>query len=218
MNRETVTDWVHQLPSITLEELNDNAALQTRVDRKYILTAAQAGQLLPVLAAGAQVLQIDQLRSFRYSSVYFDTPELASFHLAAPAAAPAAAGGAEAGPQGRFKIPKLPGHRSLFPGSQDRRRTGSRRSGASNTTRLNAAIWTPKPATTSGRRWSTNWATAESTWNCSHRSSSPPTGAPRSTGPNPAAASRSTSSCAGPIRSGAACCAATRWCWRPSRR
>ena len=83
MNRETATDWVHQLPSITLEELNDNAALQTRVDRKYILTAAQAGQLLPVLAAGAQVLQIDQLRSFRYSSVYFDTPELASFHLAA---------------------------------------------------------------------------------------------------------------------------------------
>ncbi|MFJ2618068.1 polyphosphate polymerase domain-containing protein [Glutamicibacter sp. NPDC087344] len=76
-------NWTQHLPSISLEELNESAALQTRVDRKYILSADQAQVLLPQLASGAQVLQIDELRSFNYSSVYFDTPELTSYHLAA---------------------------------------------------------------------------------------------------------------------------------------
>lgn len=75
--------WGQGLPAISLEELNDSAALQTRTDRKYILTSDQARELLPLLAAGSRVLQIDALRSFNYSSIYFDTPELDSYRLAA---------------------------------------------------------------------------------------------------------------------------------------
>lgn len=70
-------------PTISLEDLTDAASLQTRTDRKYILTRGQAEQILPDLAADALVLSIDGIRSFNYSSVYFDTPQLDSFHLAA---------------------------------------------------------------------------------------------------------------------------------------
>ncbi|WP_345473912.1 polyphosphate polymerase domain-containing protein [Glutamicibacter ectropisis] len=72
-----------QLQTISLEELNEAAALQTRTDRKYILTQQQAEQVLPLLAQQALVLSIDGRRASDYTSVYFDTPDLASFHLAA---------------------------------------------------------------------------------------------------------------------------------------
>lgn len=75
--------WASDLAAISLDALNEAAALQTRTDRKYILSTLQADQLLPLLASGAQVLAIDDRRSFRYRSVYFDTPQLTSYHLAA---------------------------------------------------------------------------------------------------------------------------------------
>lgn len=75
--------WAASAEPISLESLNKAAALQTRTDRKYILSPAQAQLLLPQISAGAQILQIGSQRTFNYSSVYFDTPELASYHLAA---------------------------------------------------------------------------------------------------------------------------------------
>ncbi|WP_313812137.1 polyphosphate polymerase domain-containing protein [Glutamicibacter sp.] len=76
-------NWAADQPGISLEELNETAALQTRTDRKYILSITQAQLLLPLLATGSRVLSINEQRSFSYASVYFDTPRLDSYHLAA---------------------------------------------------------------------------------------------------------------------------------------
>ncbi len=72
-----------RLPGITLAELDETAALQRRVDRKYVVTAAELGAALESLADRLVVLEIDGRRSFGYRSVYFDTPDLRSFHGAA---------------------------------------------------------------------------------------------------------------------------------------
>ena len=71
------------LQPIGLEELNDEAALQTRVDRKYVVPAATARQVLATFGGQARVLEMDGLRSFAYDSVYFDTAQLDSYMLAA---------------------------------------------------------------------------------------------------------------------------------------
>lgn len=71
------------LPRIGLAELECRAALQTRVDRKYVMTATEAGRLLEALAPDAVVLEIDGVRQFTYESRYFDTPELSSYRRTA---------------------------------------------------------------------------------------------------------------------------------------
>ena len=59
------------------------AALQTRVDRKYLVPAHDFAGLVDRLAATHRVLEIGGLRTFRYESVYFDTLELAAYHQSA---------------------------------------------------------------------------------------------------------------------------------------
>jgi len=76
-------EQISALPGISLDALNDAAALQTRVDRKYILDAAELSALLNVLPDRLAALEIDGQRSFGYESVYFDTPDLESFASAA---------------------------------------------------------------------------------------------------------------------------------------
>lgn len=71
------------LPRIGLAELEERAALQTRVDRKYIMAVDEADRLLEALAPAAVVLEIDGVRQFTYASRYFDTPELSSYHRTA---------------------------------------------------------------------------------------------------------------------------------------
>lgn len=68
---------------INLEELNAQAAMQTRVDRKYIVDAKLAQKVLATLPAQAAVLTMDGKRDFAYDSVYFDNPALQSYRLAA---------------------------------------------------------------------------------------------------------------------------------------
>ncbi|WP_182906282.1 polyphosphate polymerase domain-containing protein [Microbispora sp. H13382] len=72
-----------RLAPVGLAELVDRAALQTRVDRKYLVPAESLPLLLERLMPYAQILDIDGERSFRYRSVYFDTPQLVSYHRAA---------------------------------------------------------------------------------------------------------------------------------------
>ena len=71
------------LDGVGLDELDRHAALQTRTDRKYLLTPAQLDTLLDTLldrvAADVRVLDIDGRRGFRYESLYFDTPEFDSY-------------------------------------------------------------------------------------------------------------------------------------------
>ncbi len=71
------------MPTIGLEQLNSVAALQTRVDRKYLVDSALADRVLSSLPALALVLEMGGRRSFTYDSVYFDTPGLDSYLLAA---------------------------------------------------------------------------------------------------------------------------------------
>ncbi|BDZ64030.1 VTC domain-containing protein [Agromyces mangrovi Wang et al. 2018] len=71
------------LRPISLDELNAAAALQTRVDRKYALRRDALAPVLAGLDRDARVLEIDGERRSRYESVYFDTPDLTSYMLAA---------------------------------------------------------------------------------------------------------------------------------------
>ena len=79
----TAVERLRFLPPVTLDELNAEAALQTRVDRKYLVPSGLAGRLLASLNTGMRVLQMDGARSFAYDSVYFDTADLDSYMLAA---------------------------------------------------------------------------------------------------------------------------------------
>jgi hypothetical protein len=83
MTAARISAGLGHLPPVGLEELNSAAALQTRVDRKYLVPALQARQVLASFDSGVRVLEMDGLRSFDYDSVYFDTPELDSYLLAA---------------------------------------------------------------------------------------------------------------------------------------
>ena len=69
------------LAATTLAELNSAAGLLTRVDRKYLVPASCAQELVDGLAPHARVLTIDGRRRFSYASTYFDTPALEAFML-----------------------------------------------------------------------------------------------------------------------------------------
>lgn len=75
----TPANWA----GISLAELNEKAAMQTRIDRKYIVDAEYAAKVLATLPADAAVLEINGEREFAYDSVYFDTPDLESYRLGA---------------------------------------------------------------------------------------------------------------------------------------
>jgi len=71
------------LDTIDLAELTERASLLTRIDRKYLLRRSELDAVLADLDPGVRVLDINGVRSSAYESVYFDTPELTSFLMAA---------------------------------------------------------------------------------------------------------------------------------------
>lgn len=79
----TLSPRLDTLPTIGLEELNIIAALQTRIDRKYLVPVDKFTQIFNSFDAQVQVLDTNGLQIFPYDSVYFDTPGLDSYHLAA---------------------------------------------------------------------------------------------------------------------------------------
>ena len=83
MTATTTAQPVDRLTPISLDELVARASLQTRVDRKYLVPATAVDALLTDVAPHVQVLQIGTLRTFAYESVYFDTADLLTYHLAA---------------------------------------------------------------------------------------------------------------------------------------
>ncbi|MGC5051452.1 polyphosphate polymerase domain-containing protein [Micromonospora sp. DT48] len=83
MSTEAITAPLTHMDPIGLTELIERAALQTRVDRKYLVPLDRLPHLLEQLVPHARVLDIDGARSFRYESVYFDTARLVSYHGAA---------------------------------------------------------------------------------------------------------------------------------------
>ena len=68
---------------ICLDELVGEAALLTRVDRKYLLPATALPELLDRMPAEVRVLRIGDRRTFGYRSVYFDTAGLDAYLAAA---------------------------------------------------------------------------------------------------------------------------------------
>lgn len=74
---------VSTLAPISLHDLNRVAALQKRVDRKYILRFEQAGTLVGLLGPKLAVLNVDGRTTFGYDSSYFDSESLGMFWDAA---------------------------------------------------------------------------------------------------------------------------------------
>lgn len=74
-----------ELQPISLDELVERASLQTRVDRKYVLGRLEAAEVLAQLDPATRILEIGGARSSAYESVYFDTPDLLSYRMAAHA-------------------------------------------------------------------------------------------------------------------------------------
>jgi hypothetical protein len=73
-------DALDSLRPITLEALEERAALLRRVDTKYLVAQADLTVLIEELARDHDVLEIDGQRRFSYRSVYFDTPDMRAFH------------------------------------------------------------------------------------------------------------------------------------------
>ena len=65
--------------AIGLEELEAAAALQDRVDTKYLVSCDVFAALAERLSGTHAVLEIGSRRSFRYHSVYFDTATLTAY-------------------------------------------------------------------------------------------------------------------------------------------
>lgn len=76
---EQVGQAVGRLPGIDLSTLDAGAALLTRVDRKYVVPIATFERLVLALDESWSALEIDGRRLFGYSSVYFDTPDFATY-------------------------------------------------------------------------------------------------------------------------------------------
>jgi VTC domain-containing protein len=74
-----VHELVERFDPVSLDELDERAALLRRVDHKYAVERDQFARLLERLRDDHQVLEIDGRRAFAYCSTYFDTPELRCF-------------------------------------------------------------------------------------------------------------------------------------------
>jgi hypothetical protein len=74
-----LVDATSRLAPVTLERVFATAALQTRLDRKYVVPLDALMTALGPLDGVLSVLQIGQRRLFSYESVYFDTPDLAAY-------------------------------------------------------------------------------------------------------------------------------------------
>ncbi|HJX77501.1 polyphosphate polymerase domain-containing protein [Glutamicibacter sp.] len=79
LSREALEDAVVDRASIGLAEVISEAALQTRVDRKFLLTPEEFTALSERLGDQFKIMEIDGLRTFRYESVYFDTEDFEQY-------------------------------------------------------------------------------------------------------------------------------------------
>jgi hypothetical protein len=71
-----VTGATAPLRGASLETVMAAAALQSRLDRKYLLPAKLLPGFVARLPEGIRALEIGGRRQFHYESVYFDTPDL----------------------------------------------------------------------------------------------------------------------------------------------
>jgi hypothetical protein len=67
------------LPAVSLAEVMGRAALQARVDRRYLVPVDRFAELVDRLPGSWAALEIERRRGFAYESVYFDTPDLLTY-------------------------------------------------------------------------------------------------------------------------------------------
>jgi hypothetical protein len=65
---------------LSLEALDEAAALPVRTDRKYVVGLAVLERLTAGLCSDYRALEIDGRRVFHYDTVYFDTAALLTYH------------------------------------------------------------------------------------------------------------------------------------------
>src|SRR3954447_15643846 len=70
---------VAYLPSVSLEALDERAALRRRVDCKYVVPRDELAAVVEEVGEEYDALEIEGRRSFDYESIYFDTPDLRCF-------------------------------------------------------------------------------------------------------------------------------------------
>lgn len=75
-DRHLLAALAARLAPISLAETNEEASLQTRIDKKYLIPLGLLGRVVADLGQGVRAMDIDGLRVFGYESVYFDTPRL----------------------------------------------------------------------------------------------------------------------------------------------
>jgi hypothetical protein len=78
----TVDHALTTFDPISLAGANDLAALQTRVDRKYLVDEHTLWGLLDAMTPTIRVLEIDDEQACDYRSTYFDTEDLALYRAA----------------------------------------------------------------------------------------------------------------------------------------
>ena len=74
-----LAEEVRRFRGISLEELDERAALLRRVDNKYALPPERFLELIDRLRGDHAVLDIDGRRQFAYETTYFETPDLRCF-------------------------------------------------------------------------------------------------------------------------------------------
>ena len=71
---------IDSFSSVCLSDTIQMAGLMDRTDSKYVITESRLSDVLPDCHSMYQVLEIDGQRSFRYETMYFDTPDLLFYH------------------------------------------------------------------------------------------------------------------------------------------
>ena len=74
-----VSRFAADLPAVGVQQVTGDLSLLARVDRKYVVPLATLEELVQLVRADLQVLEIHGLRSFRYETMYFDTPDLMTY-------------------------------------------------------------------------------------------------------------------------------------------
>jgi hypothetical protein len=77
---DNIKSLLNEFNPIGLEEVNEKAALISRVDKKYVIGPHQLPAILQHLKQTHQILEINNHRVSNYRSVYFDTPDHSLYH------------------------------------------------------------------------------------------------------------------------------------------
>jgi hypothetical protein len=75
----TQSEILPGFPGISLKEI-DAVSFMSRVDSKYLFPVNMLGTVLSGLTGDYKVLEINNQREFKYSTVYFDTPDYKFFN------------------------------------------------------------------------------------------------------------------------------------------